>query len=356
VGGIVGGVLADRYGRRRTLLWTVCVRRAHRDNSVGWDWWAFALLRLLTGVALGSEWSAGTTLVSETWPDGLRSRAAVLMQRGVAVGFFVAAVMWFVLGPLGPAAWRWMFLIGIVPAVIAIAIRRRVPVSPVWAAEEDRARTQTLSGSRRMSTARRILADPGLRRITLVAGAMSLATTVGYWGVSTFVPQYFASVAVPAGWDAARATSVSGMVYTAGAVAGYLAVGFLAESWGRKPTVALLFAGALVLTPIVFLWVHTVPVLLALLFVNGALTLGQYGWMAIWLPELYPTSVRATGIALVFNASRLLACAGPLLAGSLMVALGGFGAAATTVGSVYLLGLAVVWLCTETRGQPLPQG
>jgi MFS family permease len=128
-----------------------------------------------------------------------------------------------------------------------------------------------------------MLADPGLRRITLVAGAMSLATTVGYWGVSTFVPQYFASVAAPAGWDAARATSVSGMVYTAGAVAGYLAVGFLAESWGRKPTVAVLFAGALVLTPIVFLWVHTVPVLLTLLFVNGAFTLGQYGWMAIWM-------------------------------------------------------------------------
>jgi hypothetical protein len=78
--------------------------------------------------------------------------------------------------------------------------------------------------------------------------------------------------------------------------------------------------------------------------------------MAIWLPELYPTSVRATGIALVFNASRLLACVGPLVAGSLIVALGGFGATATTVGSVYLLGLAVVWLCPETRGQPLPQG
>ena len=84
--------------------------------------------------------------------------------------------------------------------------------------------------------------------------------------------------------------------------------------------------------------------------------MGQYAWMAVWLPELYPTSVRATGISLVFNASRFLACFGPLVAGSLIVALGGFGATATTVGCIYLVGLAVVWLLPETRGRPLPQG
>jgi hypothetical protein len=99
-----------------------------------------------------------------------------------------------------------------------------------------------------------------------------------------------------------------------------------------------------------------VPVLLVLFFVNGAFTLGQYGWMAIWLPELYPTSVRASGIALVFNASRLLACVGPLIAGGLIVVLGGFGTTATTIACVYLVGLAVVWLCPETRGRPLPDG
>ena len=100
---------------------------------------------------------------------------------------------------------------------------------------------------------------------------------------------------------------------------------------------------------------HTVPLLLVLLFVNGVFTMGQYAWMAVWLPELYPTSVRATGIALVFNASRFLACFGPLVAGSLIVALGGFGATATTVGCIYLVGLAVVWFLPETRGRPLPR-
>ena len=352
LGGIAGGILADRFGRRRTLLVTVCAYALLTGlTALAWSWWSFAVLRLLTGVALGSEWSTGATLVAETWPDRLRSRAVALMQSGLAVGFFAAALVWFVIGPLGPGSWRWMFVIGVVPALVALAIRRRVPPSPSWTAEQ--ARTH---GVPRRSTTRRILADPALRRITLVGSVLSLATTLGWWGVSTFIPQYFASVAVPAGWEPSRAASVSGMVYTAGGVVGYLLVGYLAERWGRRPTAALFFAAAFVITPVAFLWTHTVSLLLVLLFVNGVFTLGQYGWMAVWLPELYPTSVRATGISLVFNASRFLACFGPLVAGTLIVALGGFGTTATTVGCIYLVGLAFVWLLPETRGMPLPRG
>jgi MFS family permease len=146
------------------------------------------------------------------------------------------------------------------------------------------------------------------------------------------------------------------MVYTAGGVLGYLLVGYLAERWGRRPTAALFFAAAFVITPVVFLWTHTVSLLLVMLFVNGVFTMGQYGWMSVWLPELYPTSVRATGISLVFNASRFLACFGPLVAGTLIVALGGFGTTATIVGCIYLVGLAFVWFLPETRGRPLPRG
>lgn len=203
---------------------------------------------------------------------------------------------------------------------------------------------------------RRITADGRLRRLTLQASVMSLATTVGWWGVSTFIPAFFSSVATKDGWEAARATSVAGMAYTVGGIVGYLTVGYLAERLGRRPTVAIFFAGAFVLTPVVFLWPHGVGVLLVLLAVNGAFTMGQFSWMPVWLPELYPTSVRATGVALVFNASRFVACLGPLLAGSLIVAFGGFGATATIFGCVYLVGLAVVWFVPETRGAPLPAG
>ena len=354
VGGILGGLLADRYGRRPTLLVTVCAYAAFTGlTALAWDWWSFALLRLLTGVALGSEWGTGAALVAETWPDRLRARAMSIMQSGIGVGFVAASVVWFVLGPLGPNSWRLMFVVGVVPALVALVVRRRVAPSPAWTAEHERTHTDAAASG---STIRRILRDKPLRRVTLIASLMSLATTVGWWGVSTFIPQYFASVAVPAGWEASRAGSVSGLVYTLGGVAGLLLVGVLADALGRKLTTAVFFAGAFVMTPIVFLPAHTVPVLLVLLFVNGIVTIGQFGWMAVWLPELYPTSVRATGISLVFNASRFLACIGPLVAGSLIVAFGGFGTTATLLGCAYLLGLAVVWFCPETRGKPLPRG
>jgi MFS family permease len=234
LGGIGGGIVADRFGRRRTLLVAVCAYALLTGlTALAWSWWSFAALRLLTGVALGSEWSTGATLVAETWPDRLRSRAVALMQSGLGVGFFVAAVVWFVIGPLGPASWRWMFVVGVVPALVALAVRRRVPASPTWTAQRAHARTVPAAAPRR-STTRRIMADPGLRRITLVGSVMSLATTLGWWGVSTFIPQYFASVAVPSGWEPTRAASVSGMVYTAGGVLGYLLVGYLAELWGRS--------------------------------------------------------------------------------------------------------------------------
>jgi MFS family permease len=355
VGGILGGLLADRYGRRPALLVTVCAYAAFTGlTALAWDWWSFALLRLLTGVALGSEWGTGAALVAETWPDRLRARAMSIMQSGIGVGFVAASVVWFVLGPLGPNSWRLMFVVGVVPALVALVIRRRVPPSPAWTAEHERTHTEAAAGPR--STMRRILQDKRLRRVTLIASLMSLATTVGWWGVSTFIPQYFASVAVPAGWVVSRASSVSGLVYTLGGVAGFMLVGVLADALGRRLTTAVFFAGAFVMTPVVFLPAHSVPVLLILLFVNGIVTIGQFGWMAVWLPELYPTSVRATGISLVFNASRFLACIGPLVAGSLIVAFGGFGTTATLLGCAYLLGLAVVWFCPETRGKPLPRG
>jgi len=114
-------------------------------------------------------------------------------------------------------------------------------------------------------------------------------------------------------------------------------------------------ARALVLTPVLFLWTQDLGLLLLAAAVNGYFSLGQYSWMPVWLPELYPTRMRATALAFAFNAPRFIAFLGPLLAGQLIVTFGGFGPAATTIATIYALGLIAVLFLPETRGRPLPE-
>jgi MFS family permease len=144
------------------------------------------------------------------------------------------------------------------------------------------------------------------------------------------------------------------MSYTFGSVVGYAAFGFLADAFGRKPVTIVYFVLAWVLTPVLFLWTQDLSLLLAAAFLNAIFSNGQYSWMPVWLPELYPTRMRATALAFAFNAPRFIAFLGPLLAGQLIVTFGGFGPAATTIAAIYALGLIAVLFLPETKGNPLP--
>jgi MFS family permease len=144
------------------------------------------------------------------------------------------------------------------------------------------------------------------------------------------------------------------MAYTLGSITGYVALGFLADRFGRKPVTLVFFILALLLTPALFFLTTDLKWLLLLAYVNAIFSNGQYTWMPIWLPELYPTRMRATALAFAFNAPRFIAFLGPLLAGSMIVAFGGFGKAAMILSSIYIVGIAAVLLLPETNGKPLP--
>jgi MFS family permease len=184
---------------------------------------------------------------------------------------------------------------------------------------------------------------------------MSLTTTLAWWGISSFVPPYVASVAAKAGLPGPVWAGYTGMAYNLGAIAGYISLGFLADVIGRKPIAMVFFAMALVMTPVLFLWTTDLNMLLLAACVNGFFTLGQYSWMPVWLPELFPTRVRATGVAFVFNAPRFIACIGPLIAGTLIANFGGFGNAAVTISLIYVVGFVAAIFLPETRGKPLPE-
>jgi MFS family permease len=363
MGGILGGVFADYFGRRRTLLVAIVLYAVFTGlTAASWDLTSFLVLRFLTGFALGSEWGTGASLVAEIWPSHARAKAAGLMQCGLGLGFFIASACWYFVAPIGPEAWRIMFLIGVLPAFFALWLRRSVPESERWTTAD--ARRRSLRGRRSESltrdevsyarlTLRQIFADPELRKRTILASLMSLTTTLGWWGISTWVPLYVSGLATASGGSATTWASGAGMIYNLGAIAGYVAFGFIADRVGRKPATMVYFAASLVLTPVLFLWTHDLRLVVVVLIINGFFTLGQYTWMPVWLPELYPTHLRATGAAFVFNAARFVAFLGPLLAGAIISALGGYGVAATVVGLIYILGLVVTPFCPETRGTSL---
>ena len=154
---------------------------------------------------------------------------------------------------------------------------------------------------------------------------------------------------------AAQWASYTGMRFTAGTIVGYVAFGFFADIFGRKPIIMLYFALSLLLTPVMFLWISSLTTLLTIAALVGCFCSGQFTWMSTWLPELYPTRMRATGAGFIFNASRIPAAFGVLIASAIIAQLGGYGNAAMTIATVYLLGLAAAPFLPETHGKPLPR-
>ena len=366
VGGILGGVIADYIGRKRMMMYSIFAYATLTGlSALAWSWESFAILRLLVGIAIGSEWGTGTSMMAEMWPPHARGKGAGLMQCGLGIGFFVASLVWFFVSGTGPGAWRFMFLLGVLPALATLWIRRNIVEPELWvdvdrrrrAARAAQARGQALDAEEHavaQFTLAALFRDARLRKLTIVGSLMSLTTTVAWWGVSTWVPPYVATLGPSSVLSPDQWAGVAGMAYNVGAVAGYIGLGFAADRFGRKPVTAAYFLLSLILTPVLFLWVHSIGLVLAVTVINGFFTLGQYTWMPTWLPEVFPTHVRATGVSFVFNAARFVAFLGPLVAGTLIGALGGYSLAATLVGLIYILGLVAVWFFPETRGKPLP--
>jgi MFS family permease len=366
IGGMLGGIMADYIGRRSMMVVSILAYSVVTGLSAfSFNWWSFAVLRFLVGIAVGSEWATGSSMIAELWPDRARGKGAGLMQCGLGIGFFIASLVWLYVAPLGEHSWRYMYLIGVLPALLTLWIRRSVPESELWeqakarrgAAQARKHRGEKLSQSELQLTRftlADLFTDAATRERTILVFLMSLTTTVGFWSVSTWVPPFIGALAAKQGLQPAAWASYAGMAYTAGSITGYVALGFMADRIGRKPVTILFFVLAFALTPVLFFWTQDLRVLLLMAFVNAIFSNGQYTWMPVWLPELYPTRMRATALAFAFNAPRFLAFLGPLMAGTMIVAFGGYGQAAMVLASIYILGIAVAPFLPETKGKPLP--
>ena len=366
-GGVIGGIMADYIGRKRTMMLAILAYSLTTAlSAVAWNWQSFAILRFLVGVGIGSEWVTGASLVSELWPDHARGKGGGLLQSGAGIGSFLASAVWLLIGGFGPGAWRWLYVIGVFPALLVFWLRRGMPESVRWekaserrrAAQEQRRSGAVLEGEN-VALARFTVADmfldASVRRRLVPAFLMMLSVTFGFWGVATFVPTYVGTVAAKAGLSAPFYSAVAGLLGTGVAIVGFISLGFCADAIGRKPTAMIWYAMCLVLTPVVYMWAQSMGALLAAVTVFGFFTGGIWSWAPIWLPELFPTRMRGTAVAFCFNAPRWISCVGPLIAGTLIVSLGGYGPAATIVGSFFILGVVAAPFLPETNGKPLPE-
>ena len=344
IGGIAFGIAADRFGRTKVLMATIMIYAVFTGAAaLAQDWWHLAVYRFLTALGIGGEWAAGAAMVAETWPEDKRAKAAGVLQSAWAVGFFLAAGC--NLAFTDSYGWRGLFVIGILPAFVALLVRW-------WVKEPDR---WTHAHTDRIIPLSAIF-EGDLKRATLVGSALAFVAVFGLWGSTNWAPTLVRELPEFEGADTAtltKAVSYAIMALNAGAIFGYLGFGPLADRFGRRPVFAFMCVGSLLMLPAAYLLPTHYAGVLMLLPILGFFNNGIFSGFPIYLPELYPTRLRATGAGFCFNAGRILASISPFLTGWLVTTLGTFGRAASTVALIYLVGLGVLWFAPETKGRPL---
>jgi len=351
IGGVVFGMVADRFGRTKTLIATILIYAIFTGlAALSQDWWHLAIYRFLTALGIGGEWAAGAAIVAEVWPEDKRAKAAGILQSAWAAGFFLAAAMNLLLRGYG---WRVLFLVGILPAFVALLVR-------MWVKEPDRwvqCKVLEMQDPALKGTKLRKLFHGELLRPTVCGSALAFVAVFGLWGATNWTPTLIRTLPDLEGLSKAvlaEYVSYAVMMLNLGALVGYLSFGPIADRFGRRAAFGLMCLGSLLMLPITFLTPHSYWHVLLLLPVLGFFNNGIFSGFPIYLPELYPTRLRATGAGFCFNAGRVLASAGPLLTGHLVTIFGTFGRAASAIALIYLVGLAVLPFAPETHGQKLP--
>lgn len=389
VGGFVFGILGDRLGRTRTMVITILIYSGFTGlSATAWDWQSYGFFRFMTGLGVGGEWAAGAAMVAEVFPERSRPMALGTLQALSAFGNMLAAVVTFGMAGL---SWRWVYLVGALPALLVVWIRRSLHEPEKWKQAREEA-----SLGQEMGAIGDIFRDPRLRRNTLAALMMAVAGQGALWGIGFFsvdlligvLEEFRLQVA-----DIDRTKSVMFLIQNVGAMVGIYLFAVFSERTNRRTAFYLWFGLGCLAIPTFFWGVafasgislpgpvdavlsvltfsgglpegarSTVQIAAFLAFFLGFATLGPFSGYTVYFPELYPTRLRATGCGLCYNGGRFLAALAPFALGALMnhfsqqpgAVAGGLPMAATVVTVVYVLGFIGTALGPETKGKPLPE-
>ena len=374
-GGLLFGVLGDKIGRAKTMALTILLYSIFTGLSAFSKGFAdFAVYRFLTGLGVGGEFAVGVALLAETMPERARPYALGMLQALTTLGSIAAALVSMAtgyleqIGTIAPGwGWRVMFLVGALPALLVIPIRLKLKDPERWklaAAHAD--------GTHRLGSLSELF-SPALRRSAVVGLLLAAVGVVGLWGILYFMLDLVRAVLhetfLKEGVDPAtipgRLTTWVGITIITMNVGGFFglySIGPLAQRIGRKPTFAISFTFTLLGTAAGFWFFRERSQVFWLIPLMGACQFSLFAGYAIYLPELFPTRLRSTGVSFCYNAGRFLAALGPLTLGVLTQQVyKDFGGhmplryAGLTMCSVFLLGLLVLPFAPETRGKPLPE-
>jgi MFS family permease len=366
-GGVLFGWMADRYGRRNALMLTILVYALGTTlcafaTSIG----QLALFRALTSLGIGGEWAVGAALVAETVPEERRVEAGTLLQTASPLGIMLASLVnyqiagvWFADDPA--QSWRYVFLCGLAPVLLALAVRVFLRESERW---------QSQSGT--PPPAARSLFAPELRPATVAALAVALTGLLTWWAVNAFVPllgsllaaEHLQAVDPGVAADEARRIAESwkaqaSNAFNLGGLVGAFAAIPLAKHLGRRPMFMAYFGWSALALFAAFGLPLTPGTRLAMLFVVGLGVYGVFSAFVFYLPELFPTRLRGLAAGFCYNIGRVVAAAGPFAVGTVAAAAG--GASGVIVDTLFWVGvfplaaaIAARWLVVETRGRRLP--
>jgi MFS family permease len=357
IGGISFGIIADYIGRTKALAATILIYSLFTGlSAAAQSWQQLASFRFITGLGLGGEWAAGAALVAEVWPDRLRAKAGAMLQSAAAFGYFFAAL---ITRAVDVASWRYVYVVGAVPAIFVLFIRLLVKEPERWIEVRDKRRLAKTRGTQKAESdafTLKQLFSPNLRRDTLVASTLAFTVLLALWGATMWIPSVIREAGARAGLAAAdqnRYATYAVMLLNGGSLFGYLGFGPLADRFGRRAAFLFFLIGGATLFPVTFLLTSGITQIFILLPLVGVFTLGITSGFPIYLPELFPTRVRTSGVGLCYNLGRVVTAGGVLITGTLVGFFGSYAKAASAVSLIYVLGMFVLIFARETRGSRL---
>ena len=374
-GGLIFGSLGDRYGRARILTVSVLLYSVFTGlNAFSTSFFDFCAYRFLSGLGVGGVFGLAVALVADSVPDHTRAPALGLLQSLSTWGNILAGLIGMAIGalaarhflPFGLKAWQAIFLVGAVPAFLCVFILRRLKEPEKWV----QARTAGAKRGIKFGSYATLLGHPRWAKHAWLGLVLCLAGIVGLWGIGNFHPKIVGTI-IAGHLAAARLApdalasqqafwrSAGLLLQNIGGFIGMMTLAWVAQVRGRRPAFALALLCSFLSTVLVFKGLREFSQMFWMLPLMGFGQLSVFAVYAIYLPELFPMSLRSTGTSFCYNFGRIIAATAPFTLSRITQSLGGdieaFRTAGIWVSLVLLLGLVVLPFLPETRGQPLPE-